>query len=63
MKRFFGWGLVLAGGAVGGWGVISVLRGSTSARLNVTPDLSVSALTAGLAGVAVLTIGLVWVRD
>lgn len=63
MKRFFGWGLVLAGGAVGGWGIISVLRGSSAARLDVTSELSVSALTAGLAGVAVLTIGLIWARD
>ena len=45
------------------WGVAAVLTGSTSARLALGSDLSVDALTGGLAGVAVLTIGLIWVRD
>jgi hypothetical protein len=55
----------LAGvGTVGAaWGAVSVLTGSSSARLAITPELSVSALATGLAGLAVLTIGLIWVRD
>ncbi len=63
VKRFVGWLLVLGGGGAAVWGVASVLTGSTSARLALGSDLSVDALTGGLAGVAVLTIGLIWVRD
>ena len=63
MKRFIGWGLVLGGGVVAGWGVVSVLTGTTRAQMSLGSDLSVNALTGGLAGLAVLTIGLVWVRD
>ena len=63
MKRFVGWLLVLAGGGVAGWGCLSVLTGASRAQLDVGSNLSVDALTGGLAGVAVLTIGLIWVRD
>lgn len=63
MKRFVGWLLVLAGGGVAGWGCLSVLTGSSRARLEFGSEFSVDALTGGLAGVAVLTIGLIWARD
>ena len=63
MKRFVGWLLVLAGGGAAGWGCLSVLTGASRARIELGPDLSVDALTGGLAGIAVLTIGLIWVRD
>ena len=63
MKRFTGWILTLTGGAAAGWGAVCVVTGSSQTQLNVTPDLSVSALTTGLIGLAVLTVGLVWVRD
>lgn len=63
MKRFIGWGLVLAGGAATGWGAVAVLTGSSEARMHITPDTSVSALVGGLIGLAVLTVGLLWVRD
>lgn len=63
MKRFIGWGLALTGGAATLWGGACVVTGSTDSRLHFTPDLSLNALTVGLAGLAVLTVGLIWVRD
>jgi hypothetical protein len=63
MKRFVGWLLVLVGGAGALWGTASVLTGSSHARLDFGPDLSVNALVGGLVGLAVLTAGLFWVRD
>lgn len=63
MKRLVGWCFVALGGAAGLWGGYCYLTGSTRARIDLTPDLSIDALTAGLAGAAVFTVGLVWVRD
>jgi hypothetical protein len=63
VKRFIGWGLALAGGGATLWGGMCVVTGSSESRLHVSPEFSVSALTVGLAGLAVLTIGLIWVRD
>jgi hypothetical protein len=64
MKRFIGWGLVVLGGAATIWGGFSVMTGeSERARIAVTHDFSINALTCGLIGLAVLTLGLVWVRD
>jgi hypothetical protein len=60
MKRFVGW--VLAGaGAVGTlWGAYYMLSGSSNARMDPLP---VTAMTGGLIGLAMLTVGLVWARD
>ena len=63
MKRFTGWILIIAGGIVAAWGAVSVMTGSSSARVALTHDLAVNALTGGLIGLAVLTVGLIWVRD
>jgi hypothetical protein len=63
VKRFTGWILALTGGVAAAWGAVSVMTGASATRLNVTSDLSVDAMTTGLAGLAVLTIGLVWIRD
>ncbi len=63
MKRFIGWMLVLTGGVAAAWGGVSVLTGSTHTRVELGSNLSADALTGGLAGVAVLTVGLIWVRD
>jgi hypothetical protein len=63
MKRFLGGLLALAGGAATIWGGACVITGSSESRLNVSPELSLNAMTVGLAGLAVLTIGLVWARD
>ena len=63
MKRFTGWLLVIAGGIGTAWGAVSVMTGSSSARVDITSTLSVTALTVGLAALAVLTVGLIWVRD
>ena len=64
MQRFIGWGLVLVGGAVTIWASVCALTGTaTTSRVTLTPDLSFTAMTAGLAGAAVFTVGLIWVRD
>ncbi len=63
MKRFIGWGLAVAGGAGTLWGGMCLVTGSLESQIDITPELSLNAMTAGLVGVAVLTIGLVWARD
>lgn len=63
MKRFVGLLLTLAGGAVMLWGIVALLTGSSDARVALTDELSVTALTAALVGVAGFTVGLIWVRD
>jgi hypothetical protein len=63
VKRFIGWLLTFAGGGAAIWGGVLLLTGSSDTRLHITPDFSPSALMVGLAGAAVLTVGLVWVRD
>jgi hypothetical protein len=55
--------LALTGGAGAAWGAVSVMTGASAARLTITSDLSVDSMTTGLAGLAVLTVGLVWIRD
>jgi hypothetical protein len=62
MKRMLGWGLVLAGGAAVLWGAHSLLTGARS-EFQLSPDLTINGLSGGLVGLAVLTVGLVWVRD
>jgi hypothetical protein len=63
MKRFVG--LLLAGAGAGAviWGGFHVMTGESSALLVITDKIAISALVCGLAGTALLSIGLVWVRD
>ena len=63
MKRFIGLSLVAVGGAVALWAAAHALGGRTDELLRVTPDFRVTSLTAGLVGLAVGVVGLVWVRD
>jgi hypothetical protein len=63
MKRFLGLFLTLSGAAAVLWAGYYVLTGQSSTQLYVTDDFSVSALVGGLAGLALFTLGLVWVRD
>ena len=60
MKRFLGWVLAGVGLSGIGWGGFHVLSGNSDMTLRPLP---LNALTATLAGVALLTLGLVWVRD
>jgi hypothetical protein len=60
MKRFSGLVLVAAGLIVSGWGGYYALSGSLDAVMRPLP---VSAMTGGLIGLALLTVGLIWVRD
>jgi hypothetical protein len=63
VKRLIGWVFAISGGLAAAWGAMCMMTGSMQDRLDLTPELSLNAMTTGLAGLAVLTIGLVWVRD
>jgi hypothetical protein len=63
MKKFVGLLLALAGGAATLWGGYRIINGESGARLHVTEDFSLTAMTVALIGVLVFTIGLVWNRD
>jgi hypothetical protein len=39
------------------------MTGTSESRMHFTPEFSLSAMTVGLCGLAVLTLGLIWVRD
>ena len=62
MKRFFGWVLALAGGVAVVWGAVNVMSGQSEAKVNLG-SVSIDALTGGLVGLAVGTLGLIWTRD
>jgi hypothetical protein len=63
MKRFIGLVMAIAGAVAALWGGYHVVMGESSTHIALTNDFSVSAMAAGLAGVAVFTVGLVWCRD
>lgn len=63
MQRLFGVLLAILGGVIILWAAYYIMTGQSSYRLRLTDDFSVSALTAGLAGAATFTVGLIWVRD
>jgi hypothetical protein len=63
MKRFIGLFLALGGGAATLWGGYHTMVGQSSTRIALTHDFSLSAMMVGLIGLAVFTVGLVWVRD
>jgi hypothetical protein len=63
MKRFIGMLLAMAGGAGALWGGYKALVGETSTVVAVTNDFSLSAMAVGLIGLAVCTVGVVWLRD
>jgi hypothetical protein len=58
-----GWFLTVAGGVGVAWGGICVLTGVSETRLTLAQGVSANALTVGLISLAVLTVGLIWVRD
>ncbi len=63
MKRFLG--LVLALTGLGGalWGSAHVLTTGATTPLHLTPDWNLPAMGVGLIGVALLTLGFVWLRE
>jgi len=63
MQRFIGMLLAIAGAAIVLFGGYYVMTGRSDIRVEVTPDFSVSALVGALGGVAVFTLGLIWMRD
>ena len=54
---------MLVGAVAAGWGAVNVMTGSSRATVSFGPGLSINAMTGGLIGLALLTIGLIWVRD
>jgi len=63
MKRLTGLVLAIVGGIVALWGGVCVLTGTSATRIQLYHDVSVNALTAGLVGVGIFTVGLIWARD
>jgi len=63
MKRFIGLLLTGLGAVAVLWGGYHVLAGESTARVAITDTLAITALTGGLAGVALISMGLVWMRD
>jgi hypothetical protein len=63
MKRFIGLLLTLTGAAATLWGGFHVMSGQSSVQIPITDSFGITALVVGLAGVALLSIGLVWMRD
>jgi hypothetical protein len=63
MQRLLGVLLTILGGIVVLWAAYYVMTGQSSYRIQLTDNFSVSALTGGLAGVAIFTVGLIWLRD
>ena len=63
MQRFIGLLLTLIGAVMVLWAGYYVLVGDSGAALRVTDDFSISAMMGGLIGVAVFTMGLIWMRD
>lgn len=63
MKRFVGLLMTLVGSVAALWGGYYIIIGKSSMRLWLTDTQSVTALTGGLIGVALFTVGLLWVRD
>jgi multisubunit Na+/H+ antiporter MnhB subunit len=63
MQRMLGVSLAIAGGVAVLWAAYYVMTGQSDYSVRITDNFSVTALTGGLAGLAVLTLGLIWVRD
>lgn len=63
MQRLFGVLLAIVGGITILWAAYYIMTGQSSFRLQLTDSFSVSALTGGLAGAAIFTVGLIWLRE
>lgn len=55
--------MVGLGGAGVLWGGFCLLTGASTARVDITYDYSITPLPAGLAGAALLVVGLVFARE
>lgn len=63
MQRFFGLLVTITGAALVLWAGYYVMTGESTAPLRITDDFTVTATAGGLVGVALFTVGLIWVRD
>jgi hypothetical protein len=63
MKRFIGLLMTMVGAVACLWSGYYVLIGESTHRLLVYNDFALTAMTAGLIGAAVFTVGLLWQRD
>lgn len=59
----FGLFLTIGGGIAVFWAAYYLMVGDASAVLKITDDFSVSSLTGGLVGIAMFTMGLIWLRE
>jgi hypothetical protein len=63
MKRFIGLLLTGLGAVAVLWGGYHVLAGESNVQVAITDKLAITTLTSGLVGVALISLGLVWMRD
>lgn len=63
MKRFIGLVMAATGGVAVLWGGYHVLTGQSAAQIGIADGVGVTAMTGGLVGLLVFTLGLVWARD
>jgi len=63
MRRILGLLFTITGGIGILWSAYYIMVGQASTMLKVTDTFSVSALTGGLTGAALFTIGLLWIRE
>lgn len=63
MKQFSGILLAVTGATATLWSGYHLVAGESGIRIAVVRGFSVSALTIGLFGVVLLTLGLLWLRE
>lgn len=63
MKRMTGWIFTIGGGITAALGAVTVLTGTSQSTVVSVSGTSLNGMTTGLIGLAVLTVGLIWVRD
>lgn len=63
VKRMLGIVLAVVGGTGVLWGGFCLLSGEAHARFDITSDVSVTPMPAGLAGAALVVLGLVFTRE
>jgi hypothetical protein len=63
MKRMMGLLMTMVGGIAILWAAYYLMVGQASTLLRITDNFAVSALTGGLTGAALFTIGLLWIRE
>jgi hypothetical protein len=63
MKRFIGLLLTAVGAVAVLWGGFHIFTGGSGVKLAITDTFAITALTSGLVGSALFSVGLLWMRD